>query len=100
MLRPGEQSSVSHIWVCVLCIADQISKMNADAEAQAELEELRGLTDAKSNRKPRQSVAVRRRSKVRQAQQQQNDDGEQVGYQPTILIRVLVHPLGHCCTEP
>lgn len=62
--------------------AEQISKTVADAEAQAELEELRGLAGTTSKQKQRASLAARRRSKVRplpQVQRQQHtDEGEQV----------------------
>lgn len=63
-------------------VADQISKMVADAEAQAEFEELRGLSAATPRHKQRSSIAARRRSKLRpppHAQlQNQADDGDQV----------------------
>lgn len=61
--------------------ADQISKMMADAEAQAEFEELRGLSVRDPKQKQRASLAARRRSKLRSTShaqlQLQADEGDQ-----------------------
>ncbi|CDI81155.1 hypothetical protein, conserved [Eimeria acervulina] len=60
---------------------DRIGKMVADAEAQAEFEELRGLSVRDSKQKQRASLAARRRSKLRPASHAQlqfmADDGDQ-----------------------
>lgn len=69
-------------WQCFLSVADRIGKMVADAEAQAEFEELRGLSVRDSKQKQRASLAARRRSKLRPASHAQlqfmADDGDQV----------------------
>ncbi|OEH74386.1 hypothetical protein cyc_04307 [Cyclospora cayetanensis] len=61
--------------------ANQISKLVADAEAQAEFEELRGLSATAAKQKQRASLAARRRSKSRAIPQiqmpEQVDDSEQ-----------------------
>ncbi|XP_026190867.1 uncharacterized protein LOC34620855 [Cyclospora cayetanensis] len=60
---------------------NQISKLVADAEAQAEFEELRGLSATAAKQKQRASLAARRRSKSRAIPQiqmpEQVDDSEQ-----------------------
>lgn len=56
--------------------------MVAAAEAQAELEELGGLSSKNSPQKQRPGLAARRRSRMRPAalsqQRQQSEEGEQV----------------------
>ncbi|KAL8270680.1 hypothetical protein Esti_005396 [Eimeria stiedai] len=61
--------------------AEQISRLTADAEEQAELEELQGFSGAKAKQRQRPSIGGRGRSKLRevsQMQQRQADDSEQV----------------------
>ncbi|KAL8430593.1 hypothetical protein Efla_000538 [Eimeria flavescens] len=58
--------------------AERISKVAADAEAQAELEALQGLAGAKPNHRQKANYLARRRSKMRgHSQVQQVEDFEQ-----------------------
>ncbi|CDJ50081.1 hypothetical protein, conserved [Eimeria brunetti] len=79
----------------VTSTADRISKIVADAEAQAEFEELRGLS-VRDSKKQRASLAARRRSKLKSVSHAQlqlaADDGDQ-GESPDreSVEKTLVH---------